>query len=49
MKKGDIILLYANEELRYVSRVMEPAIVATKPKTLSNSNWEEQGRLIKTE
>ncbi|WP_223070241.1 McrB family protein [Paenibacillus caui] len=49
VKKGDIILHYANKEIRYVSRVIESAIVAPKPKALSNSNWEEQGRLVKTE
>ncbi|WP_058302885.1 McrB family protein [Gorillibacterium timonense] len=49
VKKGDIVLHYANKALRYVSYVIEPAIMATKPASLASSNWEEQGRLVRTE
>lgn len=49
VKKGDIILHYANKHLRYVSRVIEPAQIAPRPSTFDNSNWEEEGRLVRTE
>lgn len=49
VKKGDIILHYANKHLRYVSRVIEPAQIAPRPSTFANSNWEEEGRLVRTE
>lgn len=49
VKKGDIILHYANKHLRFVSRVIEPAQIAPRPSTFANSNWEEEGRLVRTE
>lgn len=49
VRKGDIILHYANGSLRYVSRAIEDPINASKPRSMASSNWEEQGRLIRAE
>lgn len=49
VKRGDIILHYANKHLRYVSRVIDPAQIAPRPSSFSNSNWEEEGRLVRTD
>lgn len=49
VKRGDIILHYANKHLRYVSRVIDPAQIAPRPSSFANSNWEEEGRLVRTD
>ncbi|MEW9701943.1 McrB family protein [Paenibacillus sp. SI8] len=49
VKKGDIILHYANKELRYVSQVQEATVTAPKPGSLAGSSWQEQGRMVRTE
>ncbi|OZB94143.1 McrB family protein [Paenibacillus sp. XY044] len=49
VKTGDIILHYANKHLRYVSRVIDPAQIAPRPSSFANSNWEEEGRLVRTD
>ncbi len=49
VKKGDIILHYANGALRYVSEVTTPAIEAPKPASLGNNSWQDIGRLVRTE
>ncbi|WP_055107082.1 McrB family protein [Paenibacillus ihumii] len=49
VRKGDIILHYANGALRYVSRAIADPVNARKPSSMSNSIWEEQGRLIRAE
>lgn len=49
VKQGDIILHYANGSIRYVSRVLEDCIHSEKPSSISNSNWNEQGRLVRVE
>lgn len=49
VRKGDIILHYANGSLRFVSRAIEAPIEAPKPSSMASSSWEEQGRLIRAE
>jgi len=49
VKQGDIVLHYANGALHYVSRVIEAPILAKKPRSMSESSWEEQGRLVRVE
>ncbi|GGG16519.1 McrB family protein [Paenibacillus aceti] len=49
VRKGDIILHYANGSLRYVSRAIEDSVNAKKPSSMSDSIWDEQGRLIRAE
>lgn len=49
VKKGDIILHYANGALRYVSEVISPAVEAPKPASLENNNWQDIGRLVRAE
>ncbi|MFD3259576.1 McrB family protein [Paenibacillus lentus] len=49
VKKGDIILHYANGSLRYISKVTEDSINTKMPSSMSNSMLNEQGRLIRTE
>ncbi|WP_256872179.1 McrB family protein [Paenibacillus sp. 79R4] len=49
VRKGDIILHYANGLLHYVSRAIEDSINAKKPRSMSESVWDEQGRLIRAE
>lgn len=49
VKKGDIILHYANGSLRFVSKAIEDPVNAPKPSSMVSSSWEEQGRLIRTE
>ncbi len=49
VKQGDIVLHYANGALHYVSRVIEDPVLAKKPSSLSDSSWEEQGRLVRVE
>ncbi|SEM24217.1 AAA domain (dynein-related subfamily) [Paenibacillus sp. cl141a] len=49
VKQGDIILHYANGSLRYVSRALEDCIHAEKPASMSNSDWNEEGRLVRVD
>ncbi|WP_435923406.1 McrB family protein [Paenibacillus sp. DYY-L-2] len=49
VRKGDIILHYANGSLRFVSRVIEDPVNAPKPSSMASSSWGEQGRLIRAE
>ncbi|MDU0330543.1 AAA family ATPase [Paenibacillus sp. 3LSP] len=49
VRKGDIILHYANGSLRFVSRVIEDPVHAPKPSSMAGSSWEEEGRLIRVE
>lgn len=49
VRQGDIILHYANGSLRYVSKAIEDRVHAEKPQSMANSNWEEQGRLVRVE
>ncbi|ANY72827.1 hypothetical protein BBD41_09645 [Paenibacillus ihbetae] len=49
VKQGDIILHYANGSLRYVSKALEDCVHAEKPSSMSNSNWDAQGRLVRVE
>lgn len=47
--QGDIILHYANGSLRYASRALEDCIHAKKPVSMSDSIWNEEGRLVRVE
>ena len=49
LEQGDIVVHYANGALRYVSQVVAPAVVAERPHSFAGSDWEEEGRLAKTE
>ncbi|GIP60803.1 McrB family protein [Paenibacillus woosongensis] len=49
VRKGDIILHYANGSLCYVSRAIEDPVDARKASSMSNSMLNEQGRLIRAE
>ncbi|CAH1059784.1 McrB family protein [Paenibacillus pseudetheri] len=49
VKQGDIILHYSNKAIRYVSQVTEAAVEAPKPGSMANTNWQEDGRLVRTE
>ncbi|MGG6309221.1 McrB family protein [Paenibacillus macerans] len=49
VRKGDIILHYANGSLRFVSKAIEDPAHAPKPSSMASSSWEEQGRLIRAE
>lgn len=49
VRKGDIILHYANGSLRFVSKAIEDPVHAPKPSSMAGSNWEEEGRLIRVE
>ncbi|MEC0174349.1 AAA family ATPase [Paenibacillus favisporus] len=49
VKQGDIILHYANGSIGYVSKVLEDCVRAQKPSSMSSSNWDEQGRLVRVE
>ncbi|MEC0238371.1 AAA family ATPase [Paenibacillus dokdonensis] len=49
VKQGDIILHYANGSIGYVSKVLEECVRAQKPSSMSSSNWDEQGRLVRVE
>ncbi|BCG57326.1 McrB family protein [Paenibacillus sp. URB8-2] len=49
VKQGDIILHYSNKAIRYVSQVTDAAIDAPKPGSMANTNWQEEGRLVRTE
>ncbi|ASA25717.1 McrB family protein [Paenibacillus donghaensis] len=48
VKQGDIILHYSNKAIRYVSRVTDAAVEAPKPGSMANTNWQEDGRLLRT-
>lgn len=49
VKQGDIILHYSNKAIRYVSQVTDAAVKAPKPGSMANTNWQEEGRLVRTE
>lgn len=49
VKKGDIVLHYANSFLQYVSRVIEGPILAKKPSSIAGTSWDDEGRLIRVE
>ncbi|MEK3751366.1 AAA family ATPase [Paenibacillus sp. FSL E2-8871] len=49
VKQGDIILHYSNKAIRYVSQVTDAAVEAPKPGSMANTNWQEDGRLVRTE
>ena len=49
VEKDDIILHYANGALRYVSKVITPAIISPIPESIDNGDWSDTGRLIKLE
>ncbi|WP_339171311.1 AAA family ATPase [Paenibacillus sp. FSL H7-0943] len=49
VEQGDIILHYSNKAIRYVSHVTDAAVEATKPGSMANTNWQEDGRLVRTE
>ncbi|AIQ33783.1 hypothetical protein R50345_03430 [Paenibacillus sp. FSL R5-0345] len=49
VKQGDIILHYSNKAIRYVSQVTDAAVDAPKPGSMANTNWQEDGRLVRTE
>lgn len=49
VKQCDIILHYANGSLRFVSKAIEDCVHAQKPSSMSSSNWNEQGRLVRVE
>jgi len=49
VKKGDIILHYSNGALRYISQVTNDCILAPKPQSLVDSEWQQEGRLVQTE
>lgn len=49
VKQGDIILHYSNKAIRYVSQVTDAAVEAPKPGSMANTNWQEEGRLVRTE
>ncbi|OMC63551.1 hypothetical protein BK121_26855 [Paenibacillus odorifer] len=49
VKQGDIILHYSNKAIRYVSQVTDVAVEAPKPGSMANTNWQEDGRLVRTE
>lgn len=49
VKQGDIILHYSNKAIRYVSQVTDATIDAMKPGSMANTNWQEEGRLVRTE
>ncbi|AIQ11233.1 McrB family protein [Paenibacillus durus] len=48
VKQGDIILHYSNKAIRYISQVTDAAIDAPKPGSMANTNWQEEGRLVRT-
>lgn len=48
VKQGDIILHYSNKAIRYVSQVTDAAVEAPKPGSMANTNWQEEGRLVRT-
>lgn len=47
LKKGDIVLHYADNYLRYVSNVIEPPVEASKPEVMKETEWPPEGRLVK--
>lgn len=49
VKQGDIILHYSNKAIRYVSQVTDAAVEAPKPGSMAKTNWQEEGRLVRTE
>jgi len=49
VKQGDIVLHYANGSIHYVSKVVKGTTRARKPSSMSESSWEEQGRLVRVE
>lgn len=49
LRKDDIVLHYSNGFLRYISRVLAPAVEASIPDSLKSNSWEEQGRLVYVE
>lgn len=49
LKENDIVLHYSNGYLRYVSRVLSPAVEAPRPESMRSENWEEVGRLVQVE
>ncbi|RNB92484.1 hypothetical protein EDM56_01970 [Brevibacillus fluminis] len=49
VRVNDIVLHYSNGALRAVSQVQEAAVEQPKPQSLSDQQWDEQGRLVVTE
>ncbi len=49
VQEGDIVLHYASGALRYVSQVISPAVKEQKPEELADSDWNRDGRLVKTD
>jgi len=49
VKKGDIVIHYANGALRYASRVKSPAVNAKRPEGMTGGNWDDKGRLVQVE
>lgn len=47
VKKGDIILHYANGSLQYVSKALGDCTRANKPSSLGRTAWQEEGRLVR--
>lgn len=49
INKDDIILNYSNGFLRYVSKVISPAISSKRPQYSYQNNWDDDGRLVRVE
>lgn len=49
VKINDIVLHYSNGAIRAVSQVQQAAVEKPKPASLSDQQWEENGRLVVTE
>ena len=49
VQKDDIILHYANGSLRYVSKALSGSQKTKKPTSLSGTDWDKDGRLVKVE
>ena len=49
LKKDDIVLNYANGEIRFISKVLNEAIESKKPSSLKFESSDQLGRLVKVE
>ena len=47
VRKGDIVLNYANGYIQYVSHVVADVEHTTKPESIASSTWRENGRLVR--
>jgi hypothetical protein len=47
VSKDDIVVHYANGALRYVSKVLEPAVDTPKPEAIKEEGWPTEGQLVR--